>query len=204
MANFQAQIAYGNAELAPILSSETLGYHYGKHHCGYAKTLNSLIENTPFVDKSLEEIIVQSRGKSLKIFNNASQLFNHDFYWKCLKVSDDKPTGKLKALIESQFGSFDEFLNQYIAFANAMFGSGWCWLVFDGEKLSFANTENAENPIGTNQKPVCVIDLWEHAYYIDYRNDRASYVDKILRGCVNWEFCEKQIIRGAKNALEMD
>ncbi|GHT99153.1 superoxide dismutase [Fe] [Alphaproteobacteria bacterium] len=190
---FQAQIAYKNTELVPILSSETIDYHYGKHHCGYANTLNSLIENTEFAGKILEEIVVQSRGSNQKVFNNAAQLFNHDFYWKCLKLSNDEPTGKLRSLIESQFGSFAEFLNQYISFANAMFGSGWCWLVLENNKLSFVNTQNAETPIGTDKKPICVIDLWEHAYYIDYRNNRASYVDKIVRECINWKFCSEQM-----------
>ncbi|GHT91138.1 superoxide dismutase [Fe] [Alphaproteobacteria bacterium] len=190
---FQAQIAYKNTALVPVLNAETIDYHYGKHHCGYAKTLNSLIENTKFADKDLKEIITQSRGIDQKIFNNAAQLFNHDFYWKCLKVSKYKPLGKLKGLAEDQFNSFDEFLNQYISFANTMFGSGWCWLVLENEKLSFVNTQNAETVIGTNKNVICVVDLWEHAYYIDYRNDRASYINLIIRECINWEFCESQL-----------
>jgi Fe-Mn family superoxide dismutase len=193
MGVFHAQIAYKNTELIPILSSETIDYHHGMHHQGYAKALNLLIENTKFADKTLEEIIVQSRGEDAKIFNNAAQLFNHDFYWKCLMVSQEKPTKKLKNLIENQFESFDVFLDCYVSFANTMFGSGWCWIILENEKLSFVNTQNAETPLGTNQKPVCVIDLWEHAYYIDYRNDRASYIKKIIRECINWKFCESQL-----------
>jgi Fe-Mn family superoxide dismutase len=190
MSNFQAQAPVGS--FVPVLSAETVSYHYGKHHAGYAKTLNSLIENAKFADKTLEEIIVQSRGVDQKIFNNAAQLFNHDFYWKCLKISNRGPTGKLKSLIENQFGLFGEFLNRYASTANTMFGSGWCWLVLENDKLSFVNMQNAETPIGTNQKAICVVDLWEHAYYVDYRNDRAAYIDKIIRECVNWEFCESQ------------
>ncbi|MDR2106970.1 MAG: superoxide dismutase [Holosporaceae bacterium] len=185
----QAQIPYGNDELSPILSRETLDYHYGKHHCGYVKTLNSLIVGTRFADLSLEEIIVKSRNVDRKIFNAAAQSFNHDFYWKCLKLSGGRPIGKLKSLMENQFGSFEEFADKYRSFAGDMFGSGWCWLTEENETLSFVNSPNAENPVGTSGRPICVIDLWEHAYYIDYRNDRASYVTKILNECINWEFC---------------
>jgi Fe-Mn family superoxide dismutase len=197
MNNYEAYIPYENTELAPILSSETIDYHYGKHHCGYAKTLYSLIENTEsIVGKSLEEFIVQSRGVNQKIFNNAAQLFNHNFYWKCLKPTSDEATGRLKILAENQFGSFYELLNQYISFANTMFGSGWAWLVIGrDEKLSFVNTQNADTPLGVPQSPLCVVDLWEHAYYIDYRNDRSAYIDKIIRECVNWAFCESQLIQ---------
>ncbi|MDR0580634.1 MAG: superoxide dismutase [Holosporaceae bacterium] len=193
MNNFQAQIAHKNTDFVPILSIETIDYHHGKHHCGYAKTLNSLIENTKFADKDLAEIICQSRGIDQKVFNNAAQLFNHDFYWKCLKISKHRSLGKLRGIIENQFNSFDEFLNQYISFANQMFGSGWCWLVWENEKLFFVNTQNAETVIGTNKKAICVVDLWEHAYYIDYRSDRASYINKIIGECINWEFCESQL-----------
>jgi Fe-Mn family superoxide dismutase len=191
MTIFKAQIPYdNNARLVPILSAETLDYHYGKHHVGYAKMLQSLVEGTDFSDKPLEEIIETSREKNQKIFNNASQLFNHDFYWKCLKISESKPEGKLKDIIYSQYGSFDKFLNEYISCANSMFGSGWSWLILENEKLSFVNTSNSEIPTGTNTKLICVIDLWEHAYYIDYRNDRALYINNIITKCINWEFCE--------------
>ncbi|MDR0968584.1 MAG: superoxide dismutase [Holosporaceae bacterium] len=195
MGAFQARISYKSEDLTPILSSETIDYHYGKHHCGYANTLNSLIENTKYADKTLEEIIIKSRGVDQKIFNNAAQLFNHDFYWSCLELGC-KPEGQLKMAVNNQFGSFEVFATQYAAFANTMFGSGWSWLVWESEKFSFVNTQNAETPVGTNQKAVCVIDLWEHAYYIDYRNNRAEYVDRILKRCVNWKFCGQQIARG--------
>ncbi|MDR1488624.1 MAG: superoxide dismutase [Holosporales bacterium] len=193
MTNFKAQIPYGNTELFPILSQETIDFHYDKHHSGYANTLNSLIENTEYAEKTLEEIIIKSRGNDRKIFNNAAQLFNHDFYWKCLMASENRSFGQLKSIVKNQFGSFEEFLNQYISFANTMFGSGWSWLVLEREELSFVNTANAENPIGTNPKIICVIDLWEHAYYIDYRNDRASYITRLITECINWTFCESLI-----------
>ncbi|MDR1375767.1 MAG: superoxide dismutase [Holosporaceae bacterium] len=191
---FSAKIPYANAELVPVLSSETLDYHYGKHHGGYASALNSLIIETKYAHKTLEEIILQSRGVDQKIFSNAAQLYNHDFYWSCLKVSNCKPDRKLKILVERQFGSVETFLGQYASFAHNMFGSGWCWFVQEGESLSFVNTQNAETPLGTNQRAICVIDLWEHAYYIDYRNNRAEYIDKITKQCINWEFCSQLVL----------
>ena len=187
---FSAQIGYSEKVLEPFLSSETINFHYGKHHVGYANTLNNLIKDTEFQNLPLEEIIIKSRGRDQKIFNNASQLFNHDFYWKCLKKSEERPGGRLMTLINEQFGDFSEFLKAYIAFAGTMFGSGWSWLTENRGKLKFLNTTNAENPIGTEARPLCVIDLWEHAYYIDYRNNRAEYLQKIITDCINWKFCE--------------
>jgi Fe-Mn family superoxide dismutase len=190
---FQAQNLHKGADLEPILSSKTIEYHYGKHHCGYAKTLNTLVENTKFADRTLDEIIVQARNVDQKLFNNAAQLFNHDFYWKCLMVSGKSPTGRLKDLAEAQFVSWEKFVSQYVTHANTMFGSGWCWLVWENGKLNFTNTFNAETPVGTNQCAICVIDLWEHAYYIDYYNDRALYVNRTIKECINWGFCESQL-----------
>lgn len=178
---FQAEIDFDRADLEPILSAETVDFHYGRHHCGYAKNLNSLIEGTKFQNLSLEEIIIESRARDNAIFNNASQLFNHNFYWKCLKNGPLLKNEQFKNLIEAQFKTFDNFLMTYAETANKLFASGWSWLVFDGTALKILNTQNAENPIGTGQTPVFVIDLWEHAYYIDFRNDRASYINKILR-----------------------
>lgn len=193
MAVLQAQMWRKNTDFEPILSRETIDYHYGKHHAGYAAALNSLIEGTKFASQSLEEIIIQSRNSEPKIFNNAAQLFNHDFYWQCLKLSREKPTGKLKSIVERQFGSCDEFLTQYASFAGAMFGSGWCWLICENDELSFLNTQNAETPVGMGKDIICVIDLWEHAYYVDYRNDRGSYINKIVEECINWDFCGERL-----------
>ncbi|MDR1361832.1 MAG: superoxide dismutase [Holosporaceae bacterium] len=190
MSSFQATFPHKDSELEPILSAETVSYHYGKHHCGYAKKLGALLENTLFADQSLDEIIVQSRGKNPQIFNNAAQLFNHDFYWKCLKISTaETPPEPFRSVVVGQFGSFEDFANQYAETANAMFASGWSWLIWENGKLSFINTANAETIPGTAAVAVCVIDLWEHAYYIDYRHDRALYISKIIRNGLNWEFC---------------
>ena len=188
-----AKFEHNENEFEPVLSAETIKYHYGKHHVGYANTLNTLIENTPFQLMPLEEIVIKSRGNNPKIFNNAAQLFNHDFYWKCAGNTKNLPQGKLAELIKAQFGDFDNFRQQYIAHANTMFGSGWCWLVLEDNKLKFLNTSNAENPLGTPAIPLCVIDLWEHAYYIDYRNARANYVKNFVENCINWGFCSSQI-----------
>ena len=190
---FSATIEYSEKALEPFLSSETINYHYGKHHTGYANTLNSLIENTEFKNLSLEQIIIKTRNLNPKIFNNAAQLFNHDFYWKCLKNSSKLPSAKLLNLVNNQFGDFYKFCNEYIIFAGTMFGSGWSWLVEENGVLKFLNTANAENPIGLGATPLCVVDLWEHAYYIDYRNNRAEYIKKTIMNCINWNFCESQL-----------
>lgn len=192
---FTAQIEHSNTAFEPFLSSETIQFHYGKHHVGYANTLNSLIKDAEFEKLSLEEIIIKSRGTAPKIFNNAAQLFNHDFYWKCLAKGSENPSHKFEHLVSESFGSFQKFLDEYVSFAGTMFGSGWSWVVLDKQTshLKFLNTSNAENPIGSGDIPVCAVDLWEHAYYIDYRNNRADYIEKIVKNCINWSFCEKQI-----------
>ncbi len=211
---FRAQFKHKENAFEPFLSSETVNFHYGKHHEGYAKTLSELIVDTEYEDLSLEQIIIRSRkikqnlvgDKQLfysdqatplddwKIFNNASQLLNHDFYWKCLCNEKRSPDGKLLQMIEQQFGSFDQFKQEYIKFANSLFGSGWSWLVAQDGKLKFVNTSNAENPVGSDSEPLCVIDLWEHAYYIDYRNRRADYVSDLIHNCINWDFCSSLLL----------
>lgn len=188
-----AHIPYSNTELVPIISSETIDFHYGKHHCGYANTLNQLITDTEFAPLTLEEIIIKSQDNNIKIFNNASQLFNHDFYWQCLGVSKNYNANKMTAIAADQFKSFDAFLDEYISFANTMFGSGWSWLIHNNEGLSFINTQNAGTSIGLNGKALCVVDLWEHAYYIDYRNNRLDYITKTIKNCINWDFCEGKL-----------
>lgn len=191
---FSAQISFVRDALEPILSSETIDYHYGKHHVGYANTLNGLINGTEYQQLPLEQIILLSkRNNQLKIFNNAAQLFNHDFYWKCLSTSEKLPSENLLHLINKQFGNFDKFREEYISFASTMFGSGWSWLVYNNSNLDFLNTTNADNPLGSDAIPLCVIDLWEHAYYIDYRNDRATYVKNIITDGINWDFCSSNL-----------
>lgn len=195
MSKFSANIGYKNTELKPYLSEETINFHFGKHHVGYANTLNSLIAGTKYENLTLEETICESRGNDRKIFNNASQLFNHNFYWACLKPIGLPPQGKLAQLINEQFESLDNFLDKYIEIAVGLFGSGWSWIIEKNGKLDFVNTQNSEIPHENGIKLICVVDVWEHAYYIDYRNDRRKYLNEIVKNCINWEFCEKQITK---------
>ena len=193
MKKFEASIPYENSFLLPNLSVETVDFHFGKHHTGYANTLNGLIADTDFEANSLEEIIISSRGTNQKVFNNAAQLYNHDFYWKCLTSKKTSPSEKFLGLIEKDYGNFENFLERYIAEATTMFGSGWCWMLLENEHLTFQNTSNAENFIGTNKKAICVIDLWEHAYYIDFRNDRTRYIETLVKNNINWSFCSENL-----------
>ncbi|MDO4936836.1 MAG: Fe-Mn family superoxide dismutase [Sutterellaceae bacterium] len=177
--------------LAPVMSEETLQFHYGKHHQSYITNLNNLIKGTMYEAESLREIIKTSQGA---IFNNASQSYNHAFFWKCLSPNGGGvPTGGLLDEIVKKWGSFDGFKEQYIAMAASNFGSGWTWLVkrLDGE-LEIVNTSNAGSPLTQHLKPLLVIDVWEHAYYIDYRNDRGAYLKAFFDKLVNWSFVEKR------------
>lgn len=179
-------LPYSNDALEPVISKETIEYHYGKHHQTYVTNLNKLIVGTEFENLPLEEIIKKSSGG---IFNNAAQVYNHTFYWNCLAPkAGGEPAGKLAEAINEAFGSFDVFKEKFSATAVGIFGSGWAWLVKNAEgKLEIISTSNAGNPLTENKKPLLTCDVWEHAYYIDYRNARASYVEKFWN-LVNWDF----------------
>ncbi|HBO3861920.1 superoxide dismutase [Pseudomonas aeruginosa] len=180
------QLPYPMDALAPHISKETLEYHYGKHHNAYVLKLNELIQGSALEGQSLEEIIKASEGP---IFNNAAQIWNHSFYWNCLSPNGGGlPSGDLAAAIEASFGSFEHFLQAFYAKAIGNFGSSWTWLVRkpNGE-LDIVNTSNAETPLTTDSTPLLTCDLWEHAYYIDYRNARPAYLDAFWH-LVNWEF----------------
>jgi Fe-Mn family superoxide dismutase len=178
--------------LKPTISKETLEYHYGKHHQTYVDKLNGLIENDPkFQNKTLEEIIKTSSGG---VFNNAAQVWNHTFYWNCLSPKG-KPEadGRVADAIKRDFGSFAKFKEDFSNTAKTLFGSGWVWLVADASgKLSITPTKDAANPMTEGKKPLLTCDVWEHAYYIDYRNNRAGYVDAFW-GIVNWGFVNEQL-----------
>ncbi|HEY0715636.1 MAG TPA: superoxide dismutase [Polyangia bacterium] len=176
--------------LAPIISAETIEYHYGKHHQTYLDNLNKAIEGKPEANKSLEEIILSSEGP---LFNNSAQVWNHTFYWNSIKPGGSKPTGKILEAINRDFGSLDSLLQQLGEAAKTQFGSGWAWLVEDGGKLKVTKTANAELPMKQKQKALLTIDVWEHAYYIDYRNARPKYVEAFLQGLLNWEFAAKNL-----------
>ena len=176
--------------LEPHISQKTLEFHYGKHHAGYVNNLNKLVAGTPFENQSLEEIVKGSQGG---MFNNAAQVWNHTFYWNCMTPSPKKnaPTGKLMDAIVRDFGSFEAFKEKFVNACVTLFGSGWAWLVADKDgKLSIMQTSNAQTPLTTEMKPLLVCDVWEHAYYFDYQNLRANYVNEFW-SIINWEFVEK-------------
>lgn len=179
-------LPYSMDALEPVISKETLEYHYGKHHRAYVTNLNKLIIGTEFENVSLEEIIMKSDGS---IFNNAAQVYNHTFYWNCLAPNaGGEPSGKTAEAISQAFGSYAAFKEKFSQTAVTTFGSGWAWLVKDRDgKLEIVSTNNAGNPMTTGKKPLLTCDVWEHAYYIDYRNARPSYVEKFWN-LVNWGF----------------
>lgn len=173
------------------MKAETFEYHYGKHHAAYVTNLNKLTEGTELANKSLEEVIQISFKDSAKvgIFNNAAQVWNHTFFWNCLKpAGGGAPTGDLAAKINQDFGSFDKFKEEFSNAAATQFGSGWAWLVDDGGTLKVMKTPNAENPLAHGKKALLTIDVWEHAYYIDFRNARPAFIKNFLDNLVNWDF----------------
>ncbi|MEX0446662.1 superoxide dismutase [Fe] [Xenorhabdus sp. SGI246] len=184
-------LPYAKDALEPHISAETLEYHYGKHHNAYVVNLNNLIKDTEFAGKSLEEIIKSSEGG---IFNNAAQVWNHTFYWHSLSPNGGgEPTGKVAEAINNSFGSFAEFKQQFTDAALKNFGSGWTWLVKKADgSLAIVNTSNAATPLTGEDKPVLTVDVWEHAYYIDYRNARPQYLEHFW-ALVNWKFVEENL-----------
>ncbi|KAF0092037.1 MAG: superoxide dismutase Fe-Mn family [Fusobacteria bacterium] len=184
-------LPYSMEALEPIISKETLEYHYGKHHQTYVTNLNKLIIDTEFLDMSLEEIIMKS---SDGIFNNAAQVFNHTFYWNCLAPNaGGEPKGKIAEVINQEFGSFATFKEKFSQKAITTFGSGWAWLVKNKDgKLEIVSTSNAGNPLTDGKKPLLTCDVWEHAYYIDYRNARPKYLEKYW-DLVNWDFVSSNL-----------
>jgi Fe-Mn family superoxide dismutase len=180
------ELPYAKDALAPHLTAETLEFHHGKHHNAYVVNLNKLLEGKPEASKSLEEIILSSDGG---VFNNAAQIWNHTFYWKSMKPNGGgEPTGDLKAAIDRDFGSFAKFKEEFTAAATTQFGSGWAWLVVENGKLKVTKTGNADLPMKHGQKALLTCDVWEHAYYIDYRNLRPKYVETFLTSLANWDF----------------
>ena len=187
---------YSKNALAPIMSEETLDLHHGKHHQTYITNLNKFIESSDMSQMTLEEIIIQSSKDKLKsgIFNNASQHWNHILFWKCMKPGGGGPIPKrLKDRIESDFGSEEEFKKQFIQAGITQFGSGWCWLSIDNGKLVVSKTSNAENTLLHNMKPILGCDLWEHSYYVDYKNRRLEYLENFYEKLINWEFVESNL-----------
>lgn len=195
MAHTHPELPYSSDALAPSISAETLSFHHGKHHAGYVKKLNAALDGTPAADLSLEELIrnidqipADKRGG---VFNNAAQHFNHSFYWKSMSPSGGgAPSGSLGAAIDAAFGSFDAFRDAFTKAASTHFGSGWAWLVkrADGS-LAVTSTHDADTPLAHGETPLLTCDVWEHAYYIDYRNNRGGYVEGWWK-LVNWDFAQ--------------
>ncbi|QDE69778.1 MULTISPECIES: superoxide dismutase [Myxococcus] len=179
-------LPYKKDALVPHMSAETLEFHHDKHHAAYVNNLNKLLDGKPEANKSLEEVILSSDGG---VFNNAAQVWNHTFFWQCMKpAGGGKPTGELAAAIDRDFGSFDKFKEEFSTAAATQFGSGWAWLVLEGGKLKVTKTGNADLPMKHGQKALLTIDVWEHAYYIDYRNARPKFIETFLTHLVNWDF----------------
>ena len=189
-------LPYKQDALEPYISSRTLEFHYGKHHQAYATNTLKLIAGTKLEKLPLKEIILKSHGikELVSTYNNAAQLFNHDFYWQCMKPNGGgKPQGKMLQAIEQSFGGFDAFVKIFSESAAAQFGSGWTWLVKDGDHLKVIDTGNADTPLTTGWVPLLTIDVWEHAYYLDYQNRRTDYIRAYMDHLVNWEFAGKNL-----------
>ena len=184
-------LPYAENSLEPIITAKTMSFHYGKHHKGYVDNLNKLIAGTEYADLPLEEIISSTAGKPERtaIFNNAAQNWNHAFYWKSMRPNGGgEPPAALKQKIEAAFGSVEACKKDFAAAAVSQFGSGWAWLVLEGGVLKVVKTANADTPMVLGLKPLLVIDVWEHAYYLDYQNRRADYANAVLDKLINWEF----------------
>lgn len=184
-------LPYAENALEPVISARTVDFHYGKHHQGYLDNLNKLVTGTKFADLSLEEIISRSAGQpaSSAVFNNAAQAWNHAFYWQSLSPSGGgHPPAALRQRLEASFGSVDGCRTELARAAVSQFGSGWAWLVLDGDRIRVLGTANADVPLTQTLKPLLVIDVWEHAYYLDHQNRRADYVQSVLDRLINWEF----------------
>jgi len=181
--------------LEPHVSARTLEYHHGKHHRAYVEKLNKAIENTAYEGLPLESIITRAHSTThTNVFNNAAQAWNHAFLWNSMSPDGGgEPEGALKEALEANFGSVDNFRTVFKQAATGQFGSGWAWLIQDKGELKVISTDNADTPVAHNQKPLLTLDVWEHAYYLDYQNDRGGYVDTFLENLVNWEFAASNL-----------
>ncbi|MFM7266904.1 MAG: superoxide dismutase [Cyanobium sp.] len=184
-------LPFGPSELEPYITANTLGFHHGKHHAAYVTNLNKLIEGTDLDGQSLEEVILAAAGDASKagIFNNAAQVWNHTFYWQSMKPGGGgQPSGALLEKINADFGSFEAFVEAFKTAGATQFGSGWAWLVLDNGTLKVTKTPNADLPLAHGQKALLTMDVWEHAYYLDFQNRRPDYISTFLDKLVNWDF----------------
>ncbi len=193
-------LPYAHNALDPHISERTLEFHHDKHHATYVKNLNGLVENTPLADKSLEDVIKAVAGDASKagVFNNAAQVWNHTFYWHSMKPGGGgTPSGALAAKIDEDLGGFDKFAEAFKNAGATQFGSGWAWLVLDGGKLTVTKTPNADLPLAHGQTALLTVDVWEHAYYLDYQNRRPDYLSTFLDSLVNWDFVEENLSKAS-------
>ncbi|HEX4882643.1 MAG TPA: superoxide dismutase [Casimicrobiaceae bacterium] len=191
-------LPYPDNALDPVISANTLGFHHGKHHKAYVDNLNNLVKGTEFEGQSLEAIVQATAGKPDKqgIFNNAAQVWNHTFFWNCMRPGGGgAPTGRIGDMINASFGGYDNFRKEFAQTCVTQFGSGWGWLVADGGALKLVKTPNAETPFVKGQKPLLTIDVWEHAYYLDYQNRRPDFVNAVIDKLLNWQFAEQNLAR---------
>lgn len=189
-------LPYSRDDLAPYISENTLNFHYGKHHTAYVDNLNKLIEGTDLAGKSLEDIIVKvaNDANNVAIFNNAAQVWNHTFYWKSIVPGGGgTPSGNIADKLQTDFGGYEKFAEQLKKAALAQFGSGWAWLVLNAGKLEVVKTSNADTPIAHGLKPLMTVDVWEHAYYLDYQNRRGDYLNAFFNNLINWDFVNIQL-----------
>lgn len=189
-------LPYEADALEPYIGATTLGFHHGKHHQTYVTNTNNLIKGTDLENASLEAIIAASANNAEKVglFNNAAQVWNHTFYWSCMKKGGGgAPTGSIAAKINEDFGSYDAFAEAFKNAGLTQFGSGWAWLVLEAGKLKITKTPNADTPMAHGQKAILTVDVWEHAYYLDYQNKRADYIDTFLKHLVNWDFANANL-----------
>ena len=194
MAFILPPLPYAENALEPHISARTMSFHYGKHHQTYVNTLNDLTKGSPLAEKSIEEIITSSAKDKGSLFNNAAQVWNHTFFWHSMTPKGGgEPTGKLADLIKSSFGDLDQFKTRFKEAATTQFGSGWVWLIKDGNQLAITKTPNAENPLAIGQTALLTCDVWEHSYYLDYQNKRGDFVQVFLDKLIHWQFAAKNL-----------
>jgi Fe-Mn family superoxide dismutase len=189
-------LPYERTALQPVIGGQTLDIHHGKHHAAYVKNLNDLVKGKPLAQLKLDEVVKATAGKAedVAVFNNAAQVWNHTFYWQSLKPGGGgKPTGRIAERIDKAFGDYATFRDAFVKAAVGQFGSGWAWLVASGDTLEIVKTGNAETPLTTSKKPLLTIDVWEHAYYLDYQNRRKDYVEAVIDKLLSWEFAERNL-----------
>ncbi|MBN1571418.1 MAG: superoxide dismutase [Acidobacteria bacterium] len=190
-------LPYAQNALAPVITENTISFHYGKHHQAYVNNTIKMIAGTELEKAGLEEIVKRTAGRSdqASLFNNAAQVYNHNFFWDSMKPGGGgEPRGKMADKINESFGSYQKFVEAFSSAAASQFGSGWAWLVQEGGKLKVVKTSNAETPLTTSAKPLITIDVWEHAYYLDYQNRRADYIKAFVEKLLNWDFAGKNLV----------